>query len=571
MIIDELIDFFSKAGVSVSEQNFSRTPKPELGDISCNIAFILAKKQKKNPAIIAEEIKTELQPFLEESELIRKIKVAGPYINVFYNRGFFCRKILSRLEKIVAAGVKAPDPRCFLLEYFQPNTHKALHVGHLRNGVLGAALSRLLQFTGNEVITTTFIGDIGAHIAKWLWYYTNYVEDRTIPENDAARWSADIYTAASIKEAEIPRAKEEIAKIQSALENGDEELTRLWKLTRAACLDDLKIIMDELGIEFTKFYFESDTEKKGKELVQDLLDRKIAVLDQGAPIIDMESRGIDLPNFLLLKSDGSSLYQTKDLPLALEKEKDFDFDESLFVISSEQTMYLKQLFKTLELIGYKKKNTHVNYGIVTLKEGKMSSRAGNVVYYADLRDRMLDKARKEIRERNPGISPDTVDSIAKQIVFGAMKFSMLNTSNRKNVIFDLEKSLRFDGKTGAYIQYTGVRTRKILEKCESIGVTIEDINEHVLGHITDLGYSLVKKMAEFEEIAINASRIFDPSSLAVYVFELSQMFNLLYADRNILHEKDPDVQQALISIITVYYRLIEKILFILGFEIPAFM
>ncbi|MHA1447860.1 MAG: DALR anticodon-binding domain-containing protein [Candidatus Hodarchaeales archaeon] len=148
---------------------------------------------------------------------------------------------------------------------------------------------------------------------------------------------------------------------------------------------------------------------------------------------------------------------------------------------------------------------------------------------------------------------------------------MLNTSNRKNVIFDLEKSLRFDGKTGAYIQYTGVRTRKILEKCESIGVTIEDINEHVLGHITDLGYSLVKKMAEFEEIAINASRIFDPSSLAVYVFELSQMFNLLYADRNILHEKDPDVQQALISIITVYYRLIEKILFILGFEIPAFM
>ena len=380
-LIDDLVDFFGQTGIDVSGKNFSPTPKPELGDISCNIAFILAKKQKKSPVLIAEEIKSKLQTAIAENKLIREITVAGPYINIYYNRGFYCSEILRRTGEIVSSGIKVPGSRRYILEYFQPNTHKALHIGHLRNGVLGATLTRILRFAGHDVITATFIGDIGAHIAKWLWYYTKYVEDRTVPEIDAARWSANIYTAASRKEAEIPGSKDEIAKVQSDLENGDEELTRLWKITREACLVDFEQIKDELGIVFMKSYYESDTEEIGKKLVQDLLDRKIAVLDEGAPIMDMESRGVKLPNFLLLKSDGSSLYQTKDLPLALEKEKDFEFDESLLVISSEQTMYLKQLFKTLEIMGYKKKNTHVNYGIVTLKEGKMSSRAGNVVFY----------------------------------------------------------------------------------------------------------------------------------------------------------------------------------------------
>ncbi|MFW9997400.1 MAG: arginine--tRNA ligase [Candidatus Odinarchaeota archaeon] len=571
MIIPKLVEFFGKAGYTVDITNFAPTPSSDLGDIGCNIAFMLAKKQKKSPMIVAEEIKDKLQSYTEKEPLIERLEIAKGRINLFFNKSEYCHEIMNYLTPLIEKGLVIGSSQRVMVEYFQPNTHKAIHVGHLRNGVLGAAISRILAFSGYEVITSTYMGDTGAHVAKWLWYFNNFVEDKTIPQIDVTAWSAAIYTAASRAASEKPQAKMEIDELQSKLESGDEELVALWKQTRDACLKDFEYIMKELDIHINKFYFESDVEKKGKTLVQTLLDEGIARMDNGAPIIDMESHGIDLPNVLLMKSDGSSLYSTKELALSFEKEKDFDFDISLFVISSEQQLYLKQLFATLKLAGYSKKNFHVNYNIVKLEGGKMSSRKGNVVFYTELRDKMLEKAREEVEARNPDLPAETREKIARQIVFGAMKFSMLSSGNSRNIIFNWEKSMRFEGKTGAYIQYSVVRARKILDKCREQGITVEDMDEVDFSVITAPGYELFKKMADFEEKTVISAKNYDPSPLALYTFELAQQFSLFYTDKNILNEPDSKVQQALIATVRMFCYVIEKCLQLLGIETPALM
>jgi arginyl-tRNA synthetase len=567
----KVIDLFSKVGISVDANNFTTPPSSNFGDISCNIAFILAKQQKKNPLMLAQEIKEKLQPIIEDDSLVTRVEVEKAYLNLFFDKHTYCHAMTEHLNETIDNGLNIGNGQRVMLEYFQPNTHKAIHVGHLRNGVIGAAVARILAFVGYEVITSTFMGDTGQHVSKWIWYYNEFVQDKTIPQNEVTAWSAGIYTAATRKASEISRAKSEIDDVQSKLESGDEKLVDLWKITRDACLEDFKFIMKELDIHIDKFYFESEVEKKGKRLVQELLDKGIARLDNGAPIIDMEVHGIDLPNLLLRKSDGSSLYSTKDFALAFEKEKDFDFDLSLFVISSEQRLYLKQLFKTLELAGYRKKNVHVNYNIVMLKEGKMSSRAGNVVYYTELRDKMLEKALKEVEDRNPGITEKKKEEIARQIVFGAMKFSMLSSSNRKEIVFDWEKSLRFEGKTGAYIQYSLVRARKILDKCKDRGIEFKELPDVDFSSITGPGYELFKKLEDFEERVRFATMNYDPSPLSLYTFELSQQFSLFYADRNVLNEPNSHIQQSLITTIHIFTQVLEKCLELLGIATPALM
>jgi arginyl-tRNA synthetase len=355
------------------------------------------------------------------------------------------------------------EGRRLLIEYGQPNTHKEVHVGHLRNFFLGLSVVRTLEAAGNPVTPLSYIGDVGAHVAKCLWAYKKYHGGERPEKGSEGKFLGAIYTEASRRIEENEALKDEVAAVQRALEAGEPEWTALWQETRQWSLDEMNAIFAELGCEFDRIYFESEVEAPGKELVKKMLADGLAKMSQGAVIMDFESEGLGV--FLLLKSDGSALYSTKELALAKLKFEQYpDASASIHIVDTRQSLYFKQFFRTLELMGFDKRLVHLAYDFVTLKEGAMSSRKGNVVTYAEFRDEMTARAAKETRQRHEDWDEEKVLATARIIAQGAMKFAMLKQDSDKPIVFDPKEALAFEGFTGPYVQYAHARMCSILKK-----------------------------------------------------------------------------------------------------------
>jgi len=344
----------------------------------------------------------------------------------------------------------------------------------------------------------------------------------------------------------------------------------LWKKTKEWSMKDFYRIYNELGINFDVFFFESQVEKPGKKIVLDMLKKGIAEKSEGAVIINLEKYGLKV--FLLLKSDGTSLYSTKDLALAKKKFDDYKIDKSIYVIGSEQRFYLRQLFKTFEIIGFKqaKKCYHLSYELVMLKEGKMSSRLGNIVLYSDLSKKIFEKASKEVEKRHKQWPEKDKKKATKQVSLAAMKFSMLNQDNNKTIVFDINKSLDFEGETGPYIQYAHARICSILRK---FGKSIDK------GFIdkTDLSLlkekeekEIIKLLGKFPDVVENAASSYKPSLISRYLLDLSQGFNEFYHIHQILKEKQ-ELRNARILLIDSVRQVLKNGLNLLGIEAPERM
>lgn len=372
----------------------------------------------KNPAQLASEIAGQLQPF----GVFEQFQAIGPYINAFFAPQKLAQEVIAEIEKEKADfGAGAATGKTMLLEGWAPNTHKSIHIGHVRNFLLSESIARILKFAGHKVIKTCYPGDIGAHVAKWIWYYQNFAQ-QDFPKQNFTKWVGELYTLATRKIDENPELyKPQVEQLQKALEDGDSALVALWKETRELCLQDMQHIFAELGSgAMDKRYYESEVEQPGIRIVEELLAKGIATKSQGATVMDLEEYGLGI--FLLLKSTGASLYSTKDIALAYQKKADFpDYDQSLYVVGLEQEHHFEQLFKTLELIGFEHdKLKHVSYGLVDLVDGKMSSRAGNVVLYEDFRDELIAKAKEMVAARE--LPEEQKAEIAQTVAFGAMKF-----------------------------------------------------------------------------------------------------------------------------------------------------
>ncbi|MDR0607716.1 MAG: arginine--tRNA ligase [Candidatus Peribacteria bacterium] len=333
-----------------------------------------------------------------------------------------------------------------LIEGRNINTHKAVHIGHMRNILVSEAVARIEKFAGNEVVRVCYPGDVGAHVAKRLRYYLNFT-GQELPNESFTKRVGQLYTQATIKVDEHPdEYKAQIEALQKKLEDGDVALQRIWKETRRLCLADLEKILTELGSSnFDKRYFESEVEQAGIQIVQQMLAEGIAQYSQGAVAINLEAWKLDW--FLLLKSTGASLYSTKDIALAYQKKADFPhYAMSLYVVGSEQEHHFQQLFKTLELIGFEyNKLHHLSYGLLDLKGEKMSSRAGNVILYEDFRDQMLEQAETMMKERS--LLAEQKKPTARAVAFGAIKFRILLQDSEKKILFDREQALSFEGET----------------------------------------------------------------------------------------------------------------------------
>ncbi|MBU1854302.1 MAG: arginine--tRNA ligase, partial [Nanoarchaeota archaeon] len=519
----------------------------------------LSKEFKKAPNMIADELLKKIKP----TKNISKIEVKGPYLNFFINRELLNEQVITKiLKEKNDYGLALKKKEKVMIEYSQPNTHKAFHVGHLRNVCMGDSLIRILKNKGYNVIAANYIGDVGAHIAKCLWYYKKHFKGQ-IPKNNKGEWLGELYTKAVKKLKEKEAYKEEVSEILKQLESEkNNEIIALWKQTRKWSLDEFKEIYDWLGANFDIYFYESDVEKSGKQLVEKYKKKGLFVKSEGALIMDLKKYDLDV--FLVLKSDGTSLYSTKDLSLAVKKFEEYKIDQSLYVVGSEQKMYFKQLFKTLELMGFKnaKNCKHVSYELVMLPDGKMSSRAGNIMLFSELKNEIMKKLEKEVIKRHKDWSMKKVDETAKKIGLGALKFGMLNQDSNRVIIFNLNEWLSFEGETGPYIQYAVARINSIFKKSKGV---IGEVNYSMLKSAEE--QLLISKLADYPKLVENSADNLRPSMIARYLLELAQGFNEFYHKHQVL-KADSEVRGARMALIISIKQVLKNGLSLLGIEAP---
>jgi arginyl-tRNA synthetase len=435
---EELKKIIRNAGVDV-DFDLSVPPKAELGDYAF-ACFDYAKVNQLSPVEAAQKLASLIVP----TGFVQEVKAFGPYLNFFLKpaevQKLIITKVLKEGKKYGANQVGAN--KNILVEYPSNNTHKELHIGHLRNICIGNSLVKIFEQSGFKVIPVNYINDFGAHVAKCLWGLQKFHKTDTPPENKQ-KWLGQIYAEASRYLKDHPEHKNEIQELQQHLEAKDKKIWPLYIKTRAWSLEQFELVFKELGITHKKTFFEKDIKHLGQKIVDELLEQKVATVGEGgAIIIDLNNCGLEVA--LLRKSDGTGLYLTADLGLALLKNKFYpNISESIHITGTEQNLYFKQLFKVLELAGYKFRMTHIGYGLVNLPTGKMSSREGTVVLYDDVKKSVYDQVFKATSERHTDWSLKKIKQTVNLITLAAIKFDFLKHESAKLMVFDPSSAASF--------------------------------------------------------------------------------------------------------------------------------
>ncbi len=527
--------------------NLEVPPEYKLGDYAFP-CFSLSKTYKKDPKIIALELSKKIKSkyFYAEAN--------GPYVNFFLSRKLFAEKQI----KEILEGIKIkPKNKKILVEYCHANTHKAFHIGHTRNICFGESMSRILEYTGNKIIRANYQGDIGMHVAKTIYGLLNLKKLKLKkPVKNKGKWIGLVYAAASNLVSNNEDVAKEVNEINQKLYAGDKELIKIWKESRKWSIDYFeKTVYPDFNVKFDRFYFESEVEKHGIKIVKKLKDAGHAKLSDGAIIVDLNNYNLGI--FLILKSDGTALYSTKDLALAELQEKEFKPDMIVHIVGSEQNLYFKQLFKTLELYNKKiaDKEKHLSYELVILPTGKMSSREGKVVLYDDTLNEMTECAEKEIKSRDK-VNEKELNRRAKIIALAAIKYAMLSQNAKKVIVFEQEKSISFEGDTGPYLLYSYARAGSILRKDKKK-------YKFKVGDINDPEYLVINKLSKFKEVIEKASEQMDPSIVANYAFELCKLFNEFYHSSQVIGSGR---EEFLIYLTKAFNNILGKALYLLGIE-----
>jgi len=541
--------------LSISLDMLEEPPKKEMGDFAFP-CFELAQGVKRNPVEIATELAAKIGP----SDYIDKIVSFGPYVNFYLKNETLIEQVLKEVSvaKERYGYSHAGEGRRVLVEYAQPNTHKEFHVGHIRNAVLGQSVLNVLKTTGYETVGSAYIGDIGAHVAKALWGYKKFQGDEAVPKAERATRLGEIYVEATKYLADNPEVKEEIDAIQRALEAKEEPWTSLWKETRQWSLDEFKHIFADLSVHPDAYYYESDVEESGKELVKKMLTDGTAKKSEGATIVDLEAEGLGA--FLILKTDGSSLYATKDLALAYKKQHDYNPDRQIFVVDARQSHYFNQLIATLKRMGFTEELRHLSYEMVTLPDGAMSSRSGNVVTYRDLWNTMVEHVSEETRTRHEDWSEKQINESAQVISKAAIIFMMLRQDPNTILTFDMKEALSFDGFTGPYILYTVARIESIKKKA---GVKPKLTTGKLM---EEKEYRLVRQLADYPVIVQRASQTFQVALIAQWAFDTAKLFSEYYHEVRVIDEEDPEKTQARLFLIDAVQQSLKNALALYGID-----
>lgn len=595
--------------IEVGAEDLGKPPDAKLGDMAFG-CFKPAKQLGKSPADIAKMLAAE---FSKGDHTIESVAATGPYLNVTLKTGDLVARIVQEIEhhKGKYGETDEGQSRQVMVEYAQPNTHKEIHVGHLRNLVLGASLAKILQANGWKVLTASYHGDVGAHVAKCLWLlvrsYSGFVPqpkpkkpkkgEVEIPGMEPHAWTdhvlsvfdeamADAVMLAIPKEKrtgnylgqlyaesgklleENPEWKAQVSQVQRDLEAKKPGWMKIWQETRRWSILEMTQVFQELGVAIDRQYFESEVVDAGQRIVDELLKNDIAKPSQGAMVVDLEHEKLGV--FLVRKSDGTSLYATKDLALAKLKFEEYPkLERSLHVVDFRQSLYFKQLFRTLELMGIKKPLEYVGYEFLTLKSGAMSSREGNIVTYESFRDEVVEFAKSETHKRHDDWPDGKIEHVAWCLAMGGLKFGMLRQNSEKIITFDLEKSLSFDGDTGPYVQYAVTRLNSILRKAGWKPETGVEAGDRL--QLTEPAEKkLAIELANFPVAVRAAGADLDPSGLAQWCLGAAQAANEFYRDVKVI-EAPFGVKQARLQLVASAASVMILGLDLLGIPVPEEM
>lgn len=525
---------------------------------------------------LAQTIANQVRDQIGLPSGFKRVEAVRGYLNLFYDPLEFSRRVIDTvLEQGEHFGWGQKTGKRILVEFSQPNTHKAFHVGHLRNVVLGDALCNILEAAGNEVIRANYINDTGLHVIKWLWNYQKFHAGEE-PGEDKTRWMGDLYAEANKRLEENPELEEEVRALYARWDRRDPDIMALWEKTRQWSLEGFDQIYAMLGVRFDHIFYDHELEKPGQELVEELIRKGIAIDErpQGPVIIRIDDLlGLKKETYrvlVVLRSDGTSLYATKDLPLAIKKFELFNPDLSVYVIDVRQSLYLQQIYKTLALMGHPdwaERCYHFSYEIVNLPGNvTIASREGTVVLLEDLVREARRRALEVVKEKNPSLTDQEMNEVARIVALGAIKYPMLARDNTKVVTFDWQSALDFNGQAAPYIQYAHVRANSILRKLEN-SIPETSTHHHEL-HPTEI--QLIELIARIPTEIQRAAQEMKPLHLTNLAYELARAFNDFYAECPVLKAED-SVRAERVRLVAAARQAIANVLSLLGILAPEVM
>ena len=562
----------------------STTKKEFEGNLTI-VVFPFLKASHKRPEDTAQEIGAYL---VEHCDAVEKFNVIKGFLNITIKPTFWTSVLLQVAEK-PDFGFKpvTDDSRLVMIEYSSPNTNKPLHLGHVRNNLLGYSLAKIMEANGNKVVKTNIVNDRGIHICKsmlaWIKWGNNITPEQAGKKGD--HLIGDFYVLFDKKYKEevnqlmAEGMSEDDAKAESALmkearamlkkwEDGDEEVRSLWRMMNEWVYAGFDETYQRLGVSFDKIYYESNTYLEGKEKVLEGLEKGIFYRKEDNSVwADLTADGLD--HKLLLRTDGTSVYMTQDIGTAKLRFQDYPIDQMIYVVGNEQNYHFQVLSLLLDKLGFSwgKDLVHFSYGMVELPNGKMKSREGTVVDADDLMDEMIATAKQMSEGRLKGVPEEEIDNLFRIIGLGALKYFILKVDPRKNMLFNPEESIDFNGNTGAFVQYTYARIRSVLRKSNPDDAAV-DVTSYAPN---DKEIDLIQRIADFPSVVSEAGRTYSPALIANYVFDLAKTYNQFYHDYSILKEEDATTRAFRLLLSRIVSEVICRGFSLLGVEVPERM
>ena len=536
----------------------------------------------------AQELARQVVAYLGSPAGFSHIDAVKGYLNLYFSSADYAHRVVDRvLEQGSAFGRGEAKGERVMVEYAQPNTHHSFHIGHYRNTILGEVLARLVEFAGFDTIRASYPGDIGLGVITILWAYQKFYQGQE-PQgiHERGQWLLKLYVEATAllepKENETPAEKAqreaydaERRELYRKWDMGDPEVRQLWLTTRQWSLDELNDILRMMSVKIDVWFFESQVDEPAKTIVEELV--KLGIADDerpqgGAVIVRIDEKlGLKKEKYrtnILLRSDGTTLYLTKDLALAKIKFEAYQVDRSIYVVDVRQSLHLQQAFKILELWGFPQaaKCYHLGYGFVSLPEGAMSARRGRVVLFKDVADEAVRRVLAEIEQKNPDLPVEQRQKVASQVGLGALAYAMLSIDNNKDMVFDIQAALNFDGHTGPYIQNAQVRANSILKKGG------EFPSQASFDYpLTSHEVQLIDLISRLPSVVQQAASEYRPLLVATYAYDLASTFHSFYHVVPVIQTEDVAIRAARLRLVAAARQTLVNALHLLAIESPEVM
>jgi arginyl-tRNA synthetase len=603
-LIEDKIKAYSSANdIPLAELKWQ--PIPFSGEWGVSTSFFQtaanearAGKGKKLPVPqraqeIAEQVKAQIAPpgaggTTGSVPGISRVEAVKGYLNLYFTTSEYARRVVDEvLASRADFGRGAPKTERVMVEYSQPNTHHSIHIGHARTTLLGESLARIVQFAGFDTIRATYPGDIGLGVITILWAYDKFYKGQE-PEgvHERGQWLGKIYVEATAllepKENETPEEKAkreaydaERREMYRKWDAHDPYVRELWQVTREWSLEEFRDILRMLDVKMDVWFFESEVDEPSKVIVEELIRKGIAEDErpEGPVIVKIDEKlGLTKEKYrtmVILRSDGTSLYSTKDLALAKQKFEEYQVDRSIYVVDFRQSLHFQQIFKILELWGFPQaaKCYHLSYGYVTLPEGAMSARRGRVILFKDVADEAVKRVLAVESEKSGNIPEAERQEIATQIGLGALTYSMLSVDNNKDIVFNIDEALSFDGRTGPYIQNAHVRANSILKKAKVDNTTSAAFDFELTKHEIEL----IEQISRFPNAVQQAANEYRPLVMAAYAYDLANAFHSFYHAVPVLQSAEEDVKKARLRLVAAAKQALANALRLLDIKAPEVM